>query len=80
MSHRFPIGTKYETRGKVKRICTVTEQLTVTNSKGEIVKEYYESQHEFCGQIVTDHDVRDVTVARGACQLQGVSKVDDLVL
>jgi hypothetical protein len=63
--HRFPIGTQYKTRGKFPRLCTVTDQLTVTNSKGEIVKTYYHSTHEFCGQLVTNTDVCDTTIAMG---------------
>ena len=71
MTHRFPIGTKFETVKKVgtKHIRTahvVTEQMTVTNSKGEVVRRYYEAEHEFCGQMVTDHDVCDTTIARGS--------------
>ena len=63
--HRFPIGTQYKTRGKFPRLCTVTDQLTVTNSKGEIVKTYYHSIHDFCGQFVTNTDVCDTTIAMG---------------
>ena len=63
--HRFPIGTQYKTRGKFPRFCTVTDQLTVTNSKGGIVKCYYHSTHDFCGQLVTDYDVNDTTIAMG---------------
>ncbi len=63
--HRFPIGTQYKTRGKFPRLCTVTDQLTVTNSKGEIVKVFYTSEHEFCGQLVTNTDVCDTTIAMG---------------
>lgn len=63
--HRFPIGTQYKTRGKHPRLCTVTEQLTVTNSKGKVVKTYYHATHEFLGQTITDFNVCDATIARG---------------
>ena len=63
--HRYPIGTKYKSRGKHPRTCTVVDQLTTTNSKGEIVNIRYVSQHEFVGQIVTDSNVCDTTIARG---------------
>lgn len=64
-NHRFPIGTRFTRRnGKVTQECEVTEQLTVINSKGEVVKCYYEARHLFCGQWVTDHDICDTTIAR----------------
>jgi hypothetical protein len=63
--HRFPIGTQYTGRnGKVTRVCTVSEQLTVTDSTGAIVKEYYHSTHEFLGGRITDYDVCETTIAR----------------
>lgn len=70
MAHRFPIGTTYTTTKKVGRkfIKTehvVTEQLTVIDSKGRIVREYYTASHEFCGQAVADNDVVATTIARG---------------
>ena len=65
MTHRFPIGTKYITRGKRHDVCTVVDHLTTTNSKGEIVAVRYVTEHEFCGQTVTASDVVDTTIARG---------------
>lgn len=71
--HRFPIGTQFITtckadrgfgRRQVSTRHTITEQLTVTNSKGEVVRVYYQATHEFCGQAVTDPDVCDTTIAR----------------
>jgi hypothetical protein len=64
-THRFPIGTKYKPRGKHANVCTITDHLTVTNSKGEIVKVYYQSEHLFCEQIVTNYEVVDTTIAIG---------------
>jgi hypothetical protein len=68
MAHRFPIGTQYLDRnGKHGNLCTVTEQLTTRNSRGEVVREFYWSTHPMMlvGTLVTDHDVVDVTIARG---------------
>lgn len=61
---RFPIGTQYMSQGKAKRLCTVVDQLTVTNAAGEVVKTYYRSSHEFMGQTVYEHEVCDTTIAR----------------
>lgn len=63
--HRFPIGTQYMTRGKHPVLCTVVDQLTTTNSRGEVVRATYVTSHQFCGQTVTETDVVDTTIARG---------------
>lgn len=65
MAHRFPIGTQYRTSGKHPDTCTVVDQLTTRNAAGEVVRERYVSTHEFLGQVITDHDVVDTTIARG---------------
>lgn len=62
---RFTIGQQFKTAGKCPRICTVTDILQTYNSKNELVKIRYVATHEFMGQIVTDHDVVDATIARG---------------
>lgn len=64
-THRFPIGTKYTTRGKHALFCTVVDQLTTTNSQGEVVATSYITSHQFCGQTVTEAGVVDTTIARG---------------
>ena len=64
-AHRFPIGTKYTTRGKHVQVCTVVDQLTTTNSLGKVVANSYITSHEFCGQTVTETGVADSTIARG---------------
>ena len=70
MAHRFPIGTQYlRRRGRQLDLCTVFEQLTTTNSRGEVVREFYWSTHTFCGSAVTDYDVVDMTIARGVGML-----------
>lgn len=63
-THRFPIGTQYIATNKRRDICTVVDQLTTTNSKGEVVGLRYITSHIFCGQAVVDIDVVDPTIAR----------------
>jgi hypothetical protein len=63
---RFKIGDKFKPVGrKHAQIHTVTDILKVINSKGEIVKIYYQSEHEFCGQKITTNEVCETTIARG---------------
>lgn len=64
-THRFPIGTQYFAMNKRRDLCTVVDQLTTTNSKGEVVALRYITSHIFCGQAVVDIDVVDTTIARG---------------
>jgi hypothetical protein len=71
MAHLYPIGTVFMTRGKHPRTCTVVDQLTTKNSKGEVVSERYVAAHEFCGQKVHDNDVVAVTIARGLVSMPG---------
>jgi hypothetical protein len=61
----YAIGTKYKTRGKHPNTCTITDIYKTYNSAGDLVKVRYEAQHEFCGQIVKDHDVCQATIAMG---------------
>lgn len=65
MTQRFDIGTTYQTRGKAPKNCTVVDVLKTYNSKGELVQIRYVAEHAFMGQIVTDHDVLDTTIAMG---------------
>lgn len=46
-------------------MCTIVDILRTVNLAGECVKLRYVATHEFCGQTVTDHDVLDVTIAKG---------------
>lgn len=61
---RFQIGQKYSPIGK-NYVCTVVDIHKTFNSKGELVKTRYVSEHDFCGQVVKDYDVVDATIARG---------------
>lgn len=69
MSHKFPIGTVFKTRSKSPLICTVVDQLTTTNSKGEVTSERYVATHNFCGQTVSDNNVVETTIAMGLVSL-----------
>ena len=62
---RFAIGQKYTTRGKNPLSCTVTDIIRTYNSNNELIHIRYVATHEFCGQIVTDRDVCETTIARG---------------
>lgn len=62
---RFKIGTRYQTRGKVSRICTVVDILKTYNSLGELVSIRYVSTNEMLGQTVTNRDVVETTIAMG---------------
>lgn len=62
---KYPIGTKFKTRGKHPKECVVVDYLTTTNLAGDVVKQRYVTQHSFLGQIVTDYDVVETTISRG---------------
>jgi hypothetical protein len=61
---KYPVGTKFQTGGKRKDVCTVTDMITTTNLAGEIVQVRYVATHKFMGQTLTDN-VPAVTIARG---------------
>lgn len=62
---KFEIGQQYKTMGKHPRVCTVIDIHKTYDSKGEMVKLRYVSQHEICGQLVIDTDVVETTILRG---------------
>lgn len=62
---KYPIGTTFATRGKHPKLCTVTDILKTYNSRGELVKIRYVATHLFAGQVVTDSDVVETTIAMG---------------
>lgn len=68
---KFPIGTRYKTRGRYPRTCTVVDILTTYNAKGEKVGFRYVSTHEMLGQTVTDYDVVEASVALGRLNENG---------
>ena len=61
----YLIGTKFKTRGKHSRICTVVDILKTYNNAGELVSVRYVATHDFLGQIVFDKDVVATTITRG---------------
>ena len=62
---RFQIGTEFMSRGKHPKVCTVVDVLRTYNNAGELVRLRYVATHlSATGQIVTDHDVCDTTIAR----------------
>ena len=64
-THKFPIGTQFmSTGGKNKKVCTVVDHLTTTNSKGEVVSLRYVAMHWFMGQQMLDANVCETTIAR----------------
>jgi hypothetical protein len=62
---RYLPGQKFKTGGKRGDICTVTDIHKTYNGAGELVKTRYVATHEFCGQVITDSDVVETTIARG---------------
>lgn len=63
---KYQIGQKYIPVGKTARFCTVTDILKTYNSKGDLVRIRYVSEHTFMGQTVVDTDICETTIARGA--------------
>lgn len=61
----YPIGTRYMSRGKHPRECTIVDVHKTYNNAGELVKTRYVSTHLFLGQVVTDYDVVQPTIAMG---------------
>lgn len=69
MRAKFQIGTKYKTRGKMSRICTVVDILRTYNNAGELTSVRYISSYEFLGQTMLDRDVMETTILRGQINL-----------
>jgi len=59
---RIKIGTTFYMRGKTPKVCTVTDILTTTNSKGEVVDIRFVAVHEFMGQQIEDNNVIDNSI------------------
>lgn len=62
---KFEIGTKYKTRHKTPKTCTVVDILRTYNSKEELISIRYVSTYEFLGQLVKDSDVVETTIMMG---------------
>ncbi len=63
---RFQIGQQFKSRGKSPRLYTVTDILKTYNNAGEMVRLRYAATFELCGQVVTDIDIVETTIAMGA--------------
>jgi hypothetical protein len=59
------IGTKFMTGGKFPTECTVIDIHKTYNKQNELVKTRYVATHIFLGQIVTNYDIVQPTIARG---------------
>lgn len=64
-TQRFPVGTRFRTRGKCPRECVVVDYHVTRNLAGEIVKARYVATHQLMGQDVVDLDVPEATIAMG---------------
>jgi hypothetical protein len=70
---RFSIGQQYLSRGRFPYVCTITDILRTYNNQNVCVALRYVSTHEFAGQIVTDSNVVDATVALGVEALKAAN-------
>ena len=61
----FPIGTKFMTRGKCPKRCTVVDILKTYNHAGELVRIRYVATHDWMGQTLVDETVTHTTIAMG---------------
>lgn len=68
---RFKIGQQFKSHGRHPQLMTVTDILRTYNTAGELVRIRYVAQHQFMGQVVTDHDVCETTIARNLVQVEG---------
>lgn len=63
----FPIGYKFIRRQnrKTRKVETVVDHLTTYNSKGEVVRYRYVTEHTTLEQPVRDYDVVTTTIRMG---------------
>jgi len=65
---KYPIGTKFFSRGKSQNLCTVVDVLRTYNSAEDLVRVRYVCTHEFMGQTVTDYDVPETSITMALAQ------------
>ena len=73
----YPIGTKYKTRGKNPKVCTVTDILKTYNSHGTLVCIRYVSVHDFLGRLVTDSNVVETTIKMGLVEVPKIEFTEE---
>jgi hypothetical protein len=64
MIPKYAIGTKFIRNARAPREQTVVDIHTTTNSKGEVVKFRYVTEHLFMGRTIIDSDVVETTITR----------------
>ena len=62
---KYPIGTKFKTNGKNPKYCEVIDIHYTYNSKIELIDIKYVASHEFCGQIVIEKNIPQITIDMG---------------
>lgn len=66
MEPKYAIGTRFTPVGRRHpRERTVIDIWKTYNAAGELVNIRYVATHEFMGQVLTDYDVGETTIARG---------------
>lgn len=60
---QFQIGQQFKPIGK-KHTYTVKDIYYTRNHSNELIRFCYVCTHLFCGQVVTDYDVPEATIAR----------------
>jgi len=61
----YEIGSKFKTRGKYPKECTVVDILRTYNSDNILIKVRYVATYNYCGELITDSDVPGTTIAMG---------------
>jgi len=62
---QYRVGTKFKTRGRHPRECTVIDIWKTYNTAGELVRIRYVATHEIMSRLVIDYDVLETTIAMG---------------
>jgi hypothetical protein len=62
---KFPVGTKFKTRGKAPKVGEVVDIYYTYNQMGELVKIQYVTVTETMGQPVYNYETPEATIARG---------------
>ena len=60
---KFKIGQQFMSGSRNPVVCTVVDIYTTYDHAGNVVKIRYVADHEFAGQIITDYDVNETSIA-----------------